>query len=85
MAAQTSWAIAIVNDDPSVLQALARLSTCENLPVAPFPLAPSLFAQDRRHVAALPSILLKSERTTLTFEDIGYDKVRVGCSSWNDS
>ena len=29
--------------------------------------------------------LLKSDRTTLVFEAVGDDKVRVGCSSWEDS
>jgi hypothetical protein len=27
--------------------------------------------------------LLKTERTTLVFEAIGDDKVRIGCSSWD--
>ena len=29
--------------------------------------------------------LLKSDKTTLVFEAIGDDKVRVGCQSWEDS
>ena len=29
--------------------------------------------------------LLKNDRVTLVFEAIGDDKVRVGCSSWDDS
>jgi hypothetical protein len=29
--------------------------------------------------------VLKSDRTTLVFEAVGDDKVRVGCSSWEDS
>ena len=29
--------------------------------------------------------LLKSDKTTLSFEAIGDDKVRVNCSSWEDA
>ena len=28
--------------------------------------------------------LLKSDKTTLVFEAVGDDKVRVNCSSWDD-
>ena len=36
-------------------------------------------------LAFCTSVLLKSDRTTLVFEAVGDDKVRVTCQSWEDS
>jgi len=43
---------------------------------------PSPFRSGETHATRLAT---KNDRVTLVFEAIGDDKVRVGCSSWDDS